>query len=312
MKNGFEKSDQAETEGPEQQEKKFTNTEWVLATEAYKRRAVDNFVSRVRSAQSDEEASKFIPGWLEVFKPTEEATFLAHDEFAAFKEAENLETYLKRRREKEQEEEKMKIQRDVKIVHKIRSPQNEDDLLAGLMEAGGAIKLEPSLQDVISEGRLRRQQNSNSELVPLPKLESLSISQYRMLRLMILAKLYFRFESDRRIFKAAIVMGSTARGNAGEKSDVDLYLIREDDKPLSQLDQKSVQRLQERFVENFPDTEVQFGISSVAANSRAARFITRKSSKRPEESPIWKFIYVRDEETRQSLNKILEEARNKK
>lgn len=109
------------------------------------------------------------------------------------------------------------------------------------------------------------------------------------------------------ILEAIILRGSTASGFATEKSDIDYSIV---PKAGSKFSSETLNLINRVLFESLPDIASQFTCLPILPSSRAANLFVKRSSKHRERKPAWKFIYVKDEDTKQRLDTILHEAQN--
>lgn len=107
------------------------------------------------------------------------------------------------------------------------------------------------------------------------------------------------------LIRAIILIGSTARGTATDKSDIDIMVASTNTKPLRVELLGKIVKVIEKYL---PDIDIEVGSGNIAEKSRAAVFVTRTSSKHLDQTPAWKFLYVKDSQTEAELQSTLKKT----
>lgn len=281
----------------EREERWYRDRENLFAEESLRRKRIDSFVRNVRAAQSDEEALKF-------FRLPPDADTLSPEEFK--QSLDDPEKFEKRKaKEKRERQEKLR-DKNLILAKKIRRPKDDDELVAALLESNEEFEKKPNLPDLQGECRLRQQQNPDSTKAPLPALENLTISQYR--RYALLRALYWVIgRKEREVIKAVLLIGSTARGDAKEESEIELFVATNAEQTL-EADLAS--EITFFIKEVMPSVKVQIHQGYVATGTSAAEFLTRGSHQHPGESAVWKFLYSQSGEAQADIDSILKQSQD--
>ncbi len=105
------------------------------------------------------------------------------------------------------------------------------------------------------------------------------------------------------LIKAILLFGSTARGTATEKSDIDIYIVPDEKIPFKSDTIKKIMKIIE---EEIPDEEIQYGLRPIISpEGRPAKFLRRKNPRHPDEEPKYEFLYSKNPELKTEIDNIL-------
>ncbi|MCX6763163.1 MAG: nucleotidyltransferase domain-containing protein [Candidatus Moranbacteria bacterium] len=105
------------------------------------------------------------------------------------------------------------------------------------------------------------------------------------------------------LIRTIVLFGSTAKGEATEKSDLDIYVDYEIDNSKKILG--ALKKITKMFDEELPDMDFSFGFGDISLKKRTAKVIVGRSSKHPDTPSQWDILYSRNEETRKKIDSEL-------
>lgn len=112
-------------------------------------------------------------------------------------------------------------------------------------------------------------------------------------------------EKHRRFVEAILLVGSTARKEAREDSDIDLVMATSREETFNSDVFKKITGILNR---ELGEIKWQWArVKPIFANpiSRSNRFIISPSPKHPGSKPAWMFVYSRDERSKRRISSIL-------
>lgn len=113
-------------------------------------------------------------------------------------------------------------------------------------------------------------------------------------------------EKELALIKAILLFGSTARGTATEKSDIDIYIVPDE---KTSFNSDTVKKIMKIIEEGMPDEEIQYGLRPIVSpEGRPAKFLRRKNPRHPEEEPIHEFLYSKNPEIKVEIDDTLKKV----
>jgi len=108
------------------------------------------------------------------------------------------------------------------------------------------------------------------------------------------------------MIRAVLLFGSTARGDAREDSDVDLFIITSDQE---KFDYKILKKLSSIFDELLPGVNISYnGCREIKPHTRAANFLAKSTWQGNQRASVIEFIYSATSEDQQILSNVIVDA----
>lgn len=109
---------------------------------------------------------------------------------------------------------------------------------------------------------------------------------------------------ERRVIKAVVLYGSTARGDATEQSDIDIHF---DPIEGHSISGPTMKKLISSIENILPDVLIQISSKPLILRGRALRHITSGKPSRPDKPASWKIVYAQSPEQQQELESWLQQ-----
>lgn len=109
--------------------------------------------------------------------------------------------------------------------------------------------------------------------------------------------------NELKTMRAILLIGSTAKGTATEKSDVDIWLA-----TMGSFSVETWHKIRSVFQKHLGNIDIEVTGGPIERGSSGSKFVTRSSDETPDVPAAWEFLYVQSTEFRNELDAILKES----